>query len=73
MVVYKVYCKDYQRRQCQFIGCLPERRMSLRGSTSLGTVLKWARATFVDLPKDTRLILVVPTEMSHEKDCGLGL
>jgi hypothetical protein len=72
MVVYKVYRKDYQRRQCQFIGCLPERRMSLRGITSFGTVLRWARATFVDLPKDTRLILVVPQEMNHKKDCHLG-
>ena len=73
MVVYKVYRKDYQRRQCQFIGCLPERRMSLRGMTTLGTVLRWARATFVDLPKDTRRILVVPTEISHEKDRCLVL
>jgi hypothetical protein len=39
--------------------------------TSLGTILKWARATFTDLPKDTRLILVVPKEMSYEKDCSL--
>jgi hypothetical protein len=45
--------------------------MSLRGMTSLGTILKWARATFTDLPKDTRLILVVPKEMSYEKDCSL--
>jgi hypothetical protein len=71
MVVYKIYCKDYQRRQCQLIGCLPERRISVRGRTSLGTVLKWARATFINLPKDTRQILVVPKEMSHEKDCCL--
>jgi hypothetical protein len=73
MVIYKVYCKDYQRRRCQFIGCLPERRMSLRGMTPLETALRWARATFFHLPKDTRLILVVPKEMGHEKDCRLLL
>ncbi|MGA2516024.1 MAG: hypothetical protein ABSG44_05690 [Thermodesulfobacteriota bacterium] len=68
MVVYKVFYKNYELKQGEFVGLLVERRKDLRGKTQLGSGLKWARLTFGCMVRDSRVILVIPSELKPGSD-----
>ena len=63
MIIYKVYCKDYQLRQGNLLGVLAERRKGLRGKSELESGLRWARVAFGPSLKDKASIFVVPKEL----------
>jgi len=66
MIVYKVFCKNYDLKKGEFIGALVERRMDLRGKTKVETGLRWAKLTFGQVIKDKHTIFVVPKEFNLE-------
>ena len=68
MVVYKVFHKNYELREEEFIGILIERRKDLRGKTRLESGLRWARFSFTDSVKDRQAIFVVPNELELRSD-----
>jgi hypothetical protein len=68
MVVYKVFHKNYELREEEFIGILIERRKDLRGKTRLESGLRWARFSFTDSVKDRHAIFVVPNELELRSD-----
>lgn len=63
MVVYIVFCKDYEHRTCDLIGMLVERRKDMRGQTQWDSGTKWARLAFGHLVKDKKDIFVYPKDM----------
>ena len=63
MIVYKVFCKNYELRKGEFVGTLIERRKDLRGKTQIESGLRWARFSFTDLVTDRQAIFVVPDEL----------
>jgi len=64
MIIYKVFCKNYQLKQGELIGALAERRKGLRGKTRLESGLKWARLLFGQMGRDRQAIFVVPEEVN---------
>jgi len=64
MIIYKVFCKNYQLKQGELIGALAERRRGLRGKTRLESGLKWARLLFGQMGRDRQTIFVVPEEVN---------
>lgn len=68
MVVYKVFCKNYELKKGEFMGVLIERRKDLRGKTRLESGLRWARLTFGCKVKDEGAIFVVPDELKRSID-----
>jgi len=68
MVVYKVFCKNYEFKRGEFVGLLVERRESLRGRSELESGLKWARLTFGSMVRDSRMMFVVPRELNPGSD-----
>jgi len=64
MIIYKVFCKNYQLKQVELIGALAERRKGLRGKTRLESGLKWARLLFGQMGRDRQAIFVVPEEVN---------
>lgn len=42
MIVYVVFCKDYEHRKGEVMGMLVERRKETRGNTHWGSGAKWA-------------------------------
>jgi len=68
MVVYVVFCKDYEHRKGELMGMLVERRKDTRGETQWGSGVKWARQAFGHLVKDTKDIYVFPKEMEMKND-----
>ena len=64
MIIYKVFCKNYELKQGELIGALAERRKGLRGKTRLESGLKWARLLFGQMGRDRQAIFVVPEEVN---------
>jgi uncharacterized protein YqgQ len=71
MVVYVVFCKDYEHRKGKLMGMFVERRKDMRGQTQWGSGTKWARRAFGHLVKDKKEIFVFPKEMEINNDKGL--
>ena len=71
MVVYVVFCKDFEHRKGELMGILVERRNDMRGQTQWESGLKWARLAFGHLVKDKKDIFVFPKEMEINDDKGL--
>jgi hypothetical protein len=60
MIIYKVLCKNYELKQGEFLGALPERRKDLRRRDKAQSALKWARLIFGQMARDRQAIFVVP-------------
>jgi hypothetical protein len=71
MIVYVVFCKDYEHRKGELMGMLVERRKDMRGETQWESGVKWARQAFGHLVKDKKDIFVFPKEMGIDDDKGL--
>jgi uncharacterized protein YqgQ len=71
MVVYVVFCKDYEHRKGELMGMLIERRKDMRGHTQWESGVKWARLAFGHMVKDKKDIFVFPKEMELKDDKGL--
>jgi len=70
MVVYVVFCKDYEHKKGELMGMLVERRKETRGETQWESGVKWARQAFGHLVKDKKDIFVHPKEFEID-DKGL--
>jgi len=70
MIVYKVFCKNYELKKGELIGMLIERRQNLRGMTQIESGLRWAKLTFGRMVKDKQEVFVVPKEMRLWSDTG---
>ena len=68
MIVYVVFCKDYEHKKGELMGMLVERRKDTRGETQWGSGTKWARQAFGHLVKDKKDIYVFPKEMEMNSD-----
>lgn len=68
MVVYVVFCKDFEHRKGELMGMLVERRKDMRGQTQWDSGVKWARLAFGHLVKDKKDIFVFPKEMEINDD-----
>jgi hypothetical protein len=66
MVVYKVFCKNYELKKGELMGALIERRKDLRGMKQFESGLKWAKLTFGHMVQDKKAIFVVPSELKIE-------
>ena len=71
MIVYVVFCKDFEHKKGELMGMLVERRNDMRGQTQWESGLKWARLAFGHLVKDKKDIFVFPKEMEINDDKGL--
>ena len=72
MMVYVVFCKDYEHKKGELMGMLVERRKDMRGHTRWESGVKWARQAFGHLVKDKKDIFVFPKEMEiNDDDKGL--
>jgi len=71
MIVYVVFCKDFEHRKGELMGMLVERRNDMRGQTQWESGLKWARLAFGHLVKDKKDIFVFQKEMEINDDKGL--
>jgi uncharacterized protein YqgQ len=71
MVVYVVFCKDFEHRKGELMGMLVERRKDMRGQTQWDSGVKWARLAFGHLVKDKKDIFVFPKKMEINDDKGL--
>jgi len=71
MIVYQVFCKDYEHRKGELMGMLVERRKDMRGQTQWESGTKWARQAFGHLVKDKKDIFVHPKKMKIDDDKGL--
>ena len=63
MIVYVVFCKDYEHKRGELMGMLVERRKDMRGETQWQSGAKWARQAFGHFVKDKKDIFVFPKEM----------
>ena len=68
MIVYVVFCKDYEHRKAELMGMLVERRQDMRGQTQWTSGAKWARQAFGHLVKDKKDIYIFPKEMEINYD-----
>jgi len=71
MVVYVVFCKDFEHKKGELMGMLVERRKDMRGQTQWDSGVKWARLAFGHLVKDKKDIFVFPKKMEINDDKGL--
>jgi len=71
MVVYVVFCKDFEHKKGELMGMLVERRKDTRGQTQWDSGAKWARQAFGHLVKDKKDIFVFPKEMEIDDDKGM--
>ncbi len=71
MIVYEVFCKDYEHKKGELMGMLIERRRDMRGQTQWESGTKWARQAFGHLVKDKKDIFVYPKKMKIDDDKGL--
>jgi hypothetical protein len=71
MMVYVVFCKDFERKKGELMGMLVERRKDMRGQNRLASGTKWAWEAFGHLVKDKKDIFVFPKEMEIDDDKGL--
>ena len=63
MVVYKVFCKNFELKKGEFVGMLIERRKDMRGETQIESAMRWAKLAFGRMVKDEKTIFVVPKEL----------
>ncbi len=63
MVVYIVFCKNFELKKGEFLGMLIERRKDMRGETQLESAMRWAKLAFGRMVKDEKTIFVVPNEL----------
>jgi hypothetical protein len=68
MVVYKVFCKNYELKKGELMGMLIERRKDLRGMNPVESGLRWAKMTFGRMAKDQKTIFVIPNELKLSGD-----
>ena len=68
MIVYVVFCKDYEHKRGELMGMLIERRKDMRGETQWQSGTKWARRAFGHFVKDKKDIFVFPKEMEMNDD-----
>ena|SRR5512139_1688198 len=68
MIVYAVFCKDFERKKGELMGMLVERRKDTRGQTRLASGTKWAWKAFGHLVKDKKDIFVFPKEMEIDDE-----
>jgi hypothetical protein len=68
MVVYKVFCKNYELKKGELIGTLIERRKDLRGMKEHESGLRWAKLAFGPIVKDKKAIFVIPSELKLGSD-----
>ena len=71
MMVYVVFCKDYEHKKGELMGVLVERRRDMRGKTQLESGLRWARLAFGHLVKDKKDIFVFPKEIKIGEEKNL--
>ena len=71
MIVYIVFCKEYEHKKGELMGMLVERRKDMRGETQWKSGTKWARQAFGHLVKDKKDIYVYPKEWGIDDDKGL--
>ena len=64
MIIYKVFCKNYELKQGELMGALAERRKGLRGKTRVESGLKWAKLVFGQMGRDKQAIFVIPYEVN---------
>jgi len=64
VIVYKVFCKNYELKQGQLMGALAERRKDLRGKSRVESGLKWAKLVFGQMVRDKQAIFVIPHELN---------
>lgn len=63
MIIYRVFCKNYELKQDELLGAMAERRMGLRGKGRVESGLKWAKLVFGQMVRDKQAIFVVPHEL----------
>ena len=68
MIVYVVFCKDYEHLKGELMGMLVERMKDTRGETQWWSGAKWARQAFGHLVKDKKDIYVFPKELEMTND-----
>jgi hypothetical protein len=64
MIIYKVLLKNYELKQGELMGALPERRKDLRGKSRVESGLKWAKLVFGQMVRDKQAIFVIPHELN---------
>jgi len=64
MIIYKVLLKNYELKQGELMGALPERRKDLRGKSRVESGLKWAKLVFGQMVRDKQAIFVIPYELN---------
>ena len=62
MVVYKVFCKNYELKKAEPMGMLIERREDLRGMNQVESGFRWAKLAFGHSVENKQTIFVVPDE-----------
>ena len=62
MVIYKVFCKNFELKKGEFMGMLIERRKDTRGKSQIESAMRWAKLAFGRMVKDQNTIFVVPNE-----------
>jgi len=70
MIIYKVFCKNYELKKGELLGVLIERRKDFRGITKIESGLKWARLTFGSKVVNKQAIFVVPEELKLRDDAS---
>lgn len=68
MIIYKVFCKNYELKQGELMGALAERRKGFRGKTRVESGLRWAKLVFGQMGRDKQAIFVVPYEVNLKED-----
>ena len=68
MIVYKVFCKNFELQKGNLVGMLIERRKNLRGMKQVEPGLRWAKSTFGRNVKDEKSIFVVPSDVNLGND-----
>ena len=68
MVVYKVFCKNYELKKAEPMGMLIERRKDLRGMNQVESGLRWAKSAFGHSVENKQTIFVVPDEVDLGTD-----
>ena len=63
MVVYKVFCKNFELKKGEFMGMLIERRKDMRGKNQIESAMRWAKLAFGHMVQDRETIFVVPNEL----------
>jgi len=68
MIIYKVFCKNYDLRKVELLAVLTERRNDLRGKTRVESASRWAKWMFGQMVRDKHSIFVVPQELNLKED-----